>query len=147
VLRKIADAAPATFIAAGAGSILFGFFRDAQTLERLNTVLPFPWSVFWLVMMFLGSIAIAVGIFLRSTDPLTEPGRPQVVGQGLELFGSFAVGSMFFVYSLVLLASIPFWSIFPSLCWFWALASSFYGPFAVIVRDIVRAHRKVNGNG
>jgi hypothetical protein len=140
MLKKIADAAPAAFIATGSGSILLGIFGQSQTIERVQEVLPYPWSIFWLTMMVLGSLAIVVGVCLRSRTG--KNGRPQDVGQGLELAGNFAVGSGFFVYAMVINALFPFWSIFPSLCWFCALASCFYGPFVVIVRDIVRAHRQ-----
>jgi hypothetical protein len=139
MLKKIADAAPAAFIALGSGSILSGLFDRSQTIERVQEVLPYPWSIFWLSMMVLGSLAVVAGICLRSR--IGENGRKQDIGQGLELAGNFAVGSGFLVYALVLEAIFPFWTIFPSLCWFLALASCFYGPFVVIVRDIGRAHQ------
>jgi hypothetical protein len=139
MLKKISDAAPAAFIALGSTSILFGVFRESQTIERLTEVLTWPFSVLWLVMLTLGSVADIVGICLRSR--VGKVGRPQTIGQGLEMFGTFAVGSMFVAYACVLAAQFPTWSIFPSLCWFGALASAFLGPWIVIVRDIVRAHR------
>jgi hypothetical protein len=140
MLKKIADAAPAAFVTLGSGAILIGALRHSQTVERLEEVLPPPWAVSWLITVFVGSIAVVVGVSLRSR--VGKIGRPQIWGQGLELFGNFAVGSMFLVYALILFAQFPFWSIFPSLCWFGALASTFFGPWAVIVRDIIRAHRE-----
>lgn len=143
MIKKIADAAPATFVALGSCYILGGAIGEAQTMDRLNRVLPWPWSCWWVAMIFLGSICVVVGVCLRSRNP-AENGRPQDVGQGLELFGDSLVGSMFLVYMLVLVVQFPFPAIFPSMCWFLALASTFWGPFAVIVRDIVRAHREVD---
>jgi Ca2+/Na+ antiporter len=140
VMKKIADAAPAVFVVLGSGSILIGIFRHSQTIERLNEVLTWPWSAVWLATIFLGSIALLVGISLRSRTG--KVGRPQIWGQGLELAGNLAVGSMFIVYAVVLNAQYSFWNIFPSLCWFGALSAAFFGPWAIIVRDIVRAHRE-----
>jgi len=141
VLRKIADAAPATFVTLGSGYIIGGGLAGTQTMDRLNEVLSWPWSIWWVAMIFLGGISLVVGVALRSRDP-AKNGRPQDIGQGLELFGNSLVGSMFLVYMLVLAVQYPLLAIFPSLCWFLALASTFWGPFAVIVRDIGRAHRR-----
>lgn len=141
MIKKVADMAPATFVALGSGSILIGAAVGSQTMDRLEEVLSWPFSVYWVSMIFLGSAATVVGVALRSRDPLKN-GRPQDVGQGLELFGNFTVGSMFLIYMLILAVQYPLLAIFPSLCWFLALASTFWGPFAVIVRDVVRAHRR-----
>lgn len=140
MMKKIADAAPAAFVVLGSSAILVGELRHAQTVERLERVLPPPWTVCWLITILLGSIAVVVGISLRSR--IGEVNRPQIWGQGLELGGNLAVGSMFVIYAVVLDVLFPFWVIFPSLCWFGALASTFLGPWAVIVRDIIRAHRE-----
>ena len=142
MIKKVADAAPATFVALGSGYILGGTVARTATMDRLNEVLSWPWSVWWCAAIFLGALCVVVGVTLRSRDPLKN-GRPQDIGQGLELFGDSLVGSMFLVYMLVLAAQYPVLMIFPSLCWFLALASAFWGPFWVIVRDIVRAHRGV----
>lgn len=142
MMKKIADMAPASFVALGSGAILFGALRHSQTVERLEEILPPPWAVVWLITIFLGSIAVVVGVSLRSRTG--KVGRPQIWGQGLELAGNLAAGSMFVVYAVILNAQFPFWTIFPSLCWFGALSSAFFGPWAVIVRDLIRAHRSRN---
>lgn len=142
MIKKVADAAPATFVTLGSGYILGGAVANTTTMDRLNQVLPWPWSAWWVAMIFIGGSCVIAGVCLRSRDPLKN-GRPQDVGQGLELFGNSLVGSMFLVYMLILAAQFPVWTIIPSLCWFLALAATFWGPFAVIVRDIIRAHRGV----
>ena len=140
MMKKIADALPAAFVAVGSGAILLGQFRHSRTIQQLITVLTWPWSLMWVATIFLGSIAVVVGVSLRSRKG--EIGRPQVIGQGLELAGNLAAGSMFVVYAVILNAQFPIEMIFPSLCWFGALASTFLGPWLVIVRDIIRAHRR-----
>lgn len=142
MLKKVAAASPAAFIALGSGYILAADAINTQTMDRLEEILSWPWSVFWVVMVCLGAAGVVVGVALRSRDP-AKNGRPQDIGQALELFGNSLVGSMFLVYMLVLAAQFPLLTIFPSLCWFMALASGFWGPFAVIIRDIYRAHRGV----
>jgi hypothetical protein len=140
MMKKIADMLPAVFTGVGSGAILTSTtFHYSQTVQRVVTIIDWPWSMVWLATIFAGSAGVIVGISLRSRHG--KIGRPQIWGQGLELAGNLAVGSMFVVYALILNAQFPFWMIFPSLCWFGALASTFLGPWAVIVRDIIRAHR------
>lgn len=132
MMKRISDALPSALIAVGTGSVLGGFAQTSSSIER---VLPYPASIFWIIALFVGSLAVIAGVCLRTR----KPSRRGIWGQGLELVGLGLVGGMMITYAAALWSQFGFGTSWLSIVFMVALGSVFLGPWAVIVGDLVVA--------
>ena|SRR5215217_785117 len=139
MMKKISDAAPAAFLSVASVAVLAGFLNESMALQRIEEVLPWPWSVAWLISLLAGAMAVLLGVSFRSRKG--KHGKLQDIGQALELGGYPLVGGALIAYDLVLLGGFPLGRVFLSVCFMLALASAFLGPWLVLIRDLVRAWR------
>jgi len=137
MLKKISDAVSAALIGLASALVLIDAIPSSMAIARIEQVINYPWSVVWLWALLAGTLAIVIGISLRSRKG--KHGKLQEVGQGLELGGYPLAGGAIVTYAAVLMVQLTFATAGMSVLFMFSLASVFLGPWAVLLRDLYRA--------